>query len=69
MANKTLLNHKVLKKKKEKKNSAFYIEENKIAFQFFWAYIDVHRQPPKRRRFGGCTLKINKKPRFIFFFS
>ena len=52
MANKTLLNHKVLKKK-EKKNSAFYIEENKIIFQFFWA--------PKRCCFGGCTLKINKK--------
>ena len=61
MANKTLLNHKVLKKKGKFFFSAFYIEENKIAFQFFWAYIDVHKQPPKRRRFGGCTLKINKK--------
>jgi hypothetical protein len=44
--NKTLLNHKIFKKKKP--------------FQFFGAYITVHREPPKRRRFGGSTLKINK---------
>ena len=47
--NKTLINHKILKKKKKKKK-----------FQFFRAYITVYRTPPKWRRFGGCTLKINK---------